>query len=155
MECDLHVLHGSNPAATVHLEKQRRGAEESREPVEHGVAAIDHDELEVLAGLDGEVDRLAEQRVVRTQPMAAGLDLAREDLAVEERCPDVGVEAHKHLPLAAVARMMAADGDQRPQLARSVVIGVDAKGWRRLRPRQQRSEWQQDQCSADSPCAPW
>ena len=51
----------------------------------HQRAAVDQDELEMLAGLDGERDLLPEERVVRAEQVLSGRDFGGDRLAEQER----------------------------------------------------------------------
>ena len=70
----------------------------------------------MLAGLDGERDLLAEERVVRAQEVLSRRDFRRERLAEHQRDFRAGIQTRDDLPLADVLRMIAAHRHDRPQV---------------------------------------
>ena len=99
-------------------------------PGVHQRAAVDDDELEMFARLDGEVDVLPHERVVDAQMMAAGFEVLGHPLAKHEGHLRAAIEADDDLPLADVFRVFAADGDRRPKIIGDVA-GADAWSCRR------------------------
>lgn len=90
---------------------QRSHAEEAQQRECPGTGAIDDVEPNVPARLQMELARFPEQCVVRTEPMRAGGELARQAIAVHQRPEWRAIDRRDDLSLPHIVRMASGEGD--------------------------------------------